>query len=60
MKTKKIILAIIFLSLAVITNAQPLPPTTPEGNPIPIEGLISILLMALMAFGIIRLRNKNK
>lgn len=59
MKTKNIILVIIFLSLAVITNAQPLPPTTPSGNPVPVEGLLTLLPAALVAFGIVKLRRKN-
>lgn len=58
MKTKIIILAIIFLSLAVVLNAQPSPPTTPYGTPVPVGGLSLILLAAggLLVF----FRKKNK
>lgn len=59
MKTRNIIAVIILLSLAVVTNAQPLPPTTPSGNPVPVEGLLALLPMALAAFGIVKLRKKK-
>lgn len=60
MKTRKIIVvAIIFLSFVVIANAQPLPPTTPSGNPVPVEGLVGLLLIAMSTFGIIKLKRKN-
>ena len=59
MKTKKIIATVVLLSLAVITNAQPLPPTTPSGNPVPVEGLLSLLPVALIALGIVRLKKKK-
>ena len=60
MKIKIIVLAIIFLSLAVITNAQPLPPSTPQGNPVPVESLFALLPIALTALGIIKLKKKSK
>ena len=37
---------LVFMFLAVITNAQPLPPTTPDGNPVPVESF-SLLLLAV-------------
>lgn len=52
MKTKIIILAIIFLSIAVITNAQPLPPSTPYGNPVPVGGVFGLLLLVLSGLGL--------
>lgn len=60
MKTRKLIITVVLLSLVVLTKAQPLPPTTPSGNPVPIEGLIALLPAALMVLGIIKLKRKKK
>lgn len=59
MNTKIIILVIISLCLAIIANAQPLPPTTPSGSPVPAEGLLALLPMALTALGIVKLKRKK-
>ena len=59
MKTRKIIVTVVLLSLIVITNAQPLPPTTPSGSPVPVEGLLSLLPAVLIALGIARLKKKK-
>lgn len=48
------------MSLAIITNAQPLPPSSPGGNPVPAEGLLALLPLALAAFGIVKLRMNNR
>jgi hypothetical protein len=40
-----------FLTLAVIPNAQPLPPTTPSGSPVPISALFPFLI-GIIGFGI--------
>ena len=60
MKTKIIILSILFLCIVLITNAQPLPPTTPQGNPVPAEGLLALLPLALLVVGVLRLRKKKE
>lgn len=52
MKTKIIILTILFLSLLVITNAQPIPPTSPSGSPVPIGGVFGLLLLMLSGIGL--------
>jgi hypothetical protein len=59
MKSKNIILAIIFLGFTFITNAQPLPPTTPLGNPVPVGNLLGLLPLALVALGLIKLKKRK-
>lgn len=59
MKTKNIITPIIFMSLTIIANAQPLPPDYPSGKPVPVEGLLVLLPVALGALGILKLRKKK-
>lgn len=60
MKTKQLLIMIIFLGIVVNAAAQPLPPTTPNGNPIPVGGIMFIVFqLALFAFGIIKLRKKK-
>nr|WP_320023650.1 hypothetical protein [uncultured Draconibacterium sp.] len=60
MKTRNIIVTVVLLSLAVITNAQPLPPALPSGNPVPAESLLALLPVALMALGVFSLKCKKK
>ena len=57
---RTIIITIIFLSIVLAANAQPLPPSTPDGNSAPVEGLLALLPMALMVLGIIKLKGKKK
>lgn len=52
----KIYITLIILLIGTLAMAQPLPPTTPYGNPVPIGGLAGILL----AFGAFFLIKKNK
>ncbi|MFA9391240.1 MAG: LPXTG cell wall anchor domain-containing protein [Prolixibacteraceae bacterium] len=57
---KKIILtSIVFLSLVVFAFAQPLPPTTPSGNPVPIGGFLLLLLSLSGVFLFLKKRNKK-
>jgi hypothetical protein len=58
MKIKYIAITILFLIITIIGNAQPLPPTTPLGNPVPFGSSSLILLAAggLLVF----YRKKNK
>ena len=58
MKPKPIVLTILFLSLTLMMNAQPLPPSTPQGNPVPVGGILGTLL--LITSGLILLKNKVK
>ena len=51
---------LVLISLAVITNAQPLPPSTPHGSPVPVEGLLALLPAALIVLGIVRLSGKRQ
>ena len=58
MKTKHIIL-IAFLFAGTVALAQPLPPTTPSGNPVPVESLVMLLFAAIAGLGITKLRKKK-
>ena len=60
MKTRKITFTlIILLSLTVITNAQPLPPTNPSGNPVPVENFLYLLPMLIGVLGYRKLSKKS-
>ena len=59
MKTKYIILTV-FLLIATVVMAQPLPPTSPSGNPVPVEGLLGLMLLSMAGLGIRRLKKRNK
>ena len=48
----------ILLTLSVVANAQPLPPTTPSGNPVPV-GELTIVLTVLGSL-IFFVRGKKK
>ena len=50
----------VFLGLTINASAQPLPPTTPSGNPVPVEGILTVLSVALFTLGITKLRKKSK
>ena len=56
---KLTVLIVFMLLISVMANAQPLPPTTPSGNPVPVEDLLVLLPAVFMALGIIRLRKKK-
>ena len=58
MKTKLIITTLI-LSLTLITNAQPLPPSDATSNPVPVGGMLVLLPVVIISLGCIKLR-KNK
>lgn len=49
-----------FIFMSVISYAQPLPPTTPSGNPVPIANLAYLLPFAMILFGIYKLRKRKR
>ena len=59
MKTKITQLTLFFLSITMIVNAQPLPPTTPSGSPVPVEWLLALLPIAMSILGILKLRKRK-
>ena len=52
MKTKQIIAFVVFLMLVTTVMAQPLPPESLSGNPVPVEGLSALLPIAMVALGL--------
>jgi len=36
----------VFIVLSKTINAQPLPPASPSGNPVPVDGFVSLLIIA--------------
>ena len=56
MKTKQIILFVVFILTGAMVMAQPLPPTTPQGNPVPVEGFLHLLPVVLVSLGYKKLR----
>lgn len=54
------LVGLLFLFLSFAASAQPLPPTTPDGNPVPAEKFILVLLFALFTFGMKKIKQKNK
>lgn len=48
-----------FILLASVVTAQPLPPSTPSGNSVPVGGGVVLLLVALATLGIKQLRKKE-
>lgn len=56
MKTK-IYITIVIIFTVINAIAQPLPPTTPQGNPVPIGGLAGL---ALLLGAMLLTKNKNK
>lgn len=58
MRTKHIII-IVFLFIGITAMAQPLPPSDPQGNPVPVEGLLSILPAVLVVLGAIKLKKEK-
>lgn len=59
MRTKHIIF-IVFLFIGMTVMAQPLPPSDPQGNPVPVEGLWMLPATAFILFGAIKLRNRKR
>jgi hypothetical protein len=61
MKTARYIVSIIvFATLQLSVMAQPLPPSSPSGNPVPVEGIVALLLASMAGLGITRLRKKKR
>lgn len=60
MKQKQILLTILFLLVVVIVDAQPHPPTTPYGNPVPIGGSTLIIMLGLLVIGTSQLIKNKK
>jgi hypothetical protein len=49
-----------FILLSSIATAQPLPPTTPSGNPVPVDGGLMLLVAALAGLGIVKFRKQKQ
>ena len=60
MKKIKRLLFIIMITMAHLSViAQPLPPATPNGNPVPIGGDIAPLIMVILITGIAAIKKRN-
>jgi len=65
MKTKNttykhhIISAIAFLMISLSSMAQPLPPSSPTGNPVPVDGVTALLVATLVGGAWMKLRKRN-
>ena len=60
MKKIKRLLFIIMITMAHLpVIAQPLPPATPDGNPVPVGENIAPLIMVVIIAGINTLKRKN-
>lgn len=53
-------LIVFMLLISVVANAQPTPPSSPGGTPVPVENLMGLLPAVFLAFGIIRLRKGKR
>ncbi len=61
MKTlKQTILLIGFGLMQLQIMAQPLPPVSPEGNPVPVGWVMLLLIFSTIVLGIKELNKKNK
>ncbi|MDA3930654.1 MAG: LPXTG cell wall anchor domain-containing protein [Prolixibacteraceae bacterium] len=58
MKIKKIYLLLFVLALTLNLFAQPLPPTSPSGSPVPIGALAGLLLIVGTVFMVKKKKNK--
>jgi hypothetical protein len=56
---KYIITTIILVFVQVIVMAQPLPPSAPSGNPVPVDGFLMVMVAALTGMGVVKLRKKK-
>ena len=54
-----IIIAVTFIFLTVKAGAQPLPPTNPMGNPIPMGSMFLLSALVFLAFGIHKLKRRK-
>lgn len=54
----KIIIILIFTT--EILHAQPLPPTTPDGNPLPLGFAAGLLLLAGFAYAVLKRKKITK
>jgi hypothetical protein len=53
------LLLILFLLMAGTVMAQPLPPSSPTGNPVPVDGITALLVATLAGGAFLRLRKKK-
>lgn len=49
---------LVFIVMATTAMAQPLPPSTPSGNPVPVGQLIELLLLVCSVF-FVKQKKKN-
>jgi hypothetical protein len=60
-KYKYSIVSLVFMVDQLTVFAQPLPPENPSGsNPVPINGIVLMLLATLVGLGVVKLRKKEK
>lgn len=59
-KIKHIVTTVIFIMMVATVMAQPLPPSTPSGSPLPVGGLEVVFLFVMMGFGLKQLLKNQK
>ncbi|MCF8359358.1 MAG: hypothetical protein K9H26_11400 [Prolixibacteraceae bacterium] len=60
MKIKYILITIVLFILHFVASAQPIPPSSPDGEKVPVGGALFLLFAALVGLGVMKLRKKGK
>ncbi len=57
---KKLTIALVLTTVALQIFAQPIPPATPSGNPIPIGNTLIPIILLTLGFGVFNLLKQNR
>jgi hypothetical protein len=57
---KYIIITFVLIIVQLSLMAQPLPPSSPGGNPVPVDGIAVLLLASIAGLGIVKLKRRKK
>lgn len=59
-KIKHIVTTVMFIMMSAAAIAQPLPPSTPNGNSVPVGGSVVILFIVMAGLGFKQLLKNRK